>query len=136
MRHLGLLTISLVLLMTALFNSTPANAQIIIPRTPVYVPSPSCGPTYVDPNKNPSRITLPKEPKVVEGSGTTSRPTGCDQTNYESDKKINCSSCSGTGKCHVCHGKGMNYHGSRWNTCGACNGTGNCYTCKGKGWHY
>ena len=135
MKHLGITTIILVLLMAVMNFSTPAKAQIIIPPVPVYIPSPDYGPKYVDPNKNPNKISLPKEPKVEKGTGTGTVTTPSTE-GTSNQQKINCSSCSRTGKCHVCHGKGMNYHGSRWNTCGACNGTGDCYTCKVKGWHY
>lgn len=135
MKHLGLTTIILVVLMTAMFHSVPVQAQIFLPPAPVYVPaSPDYGPKYIDPNKNPNKIKIPEVQK--NGNGNTVSTPSTPSTGTSNNEKIDCASCSKSGKCHVCHGKGVNYHGSQWNKCGACNGTGDCYTCGGKGWHY
>lgn len=41
-----------------------------------------------------------------------------------------CSSCSGSGKCHVCEGDGQRSDGS---ACSWCSGSKKCYYCSGQG---
>ena len=137
MKHSSFLTIVFILVAVSLFRSVPATAQIYFPPPPVnvYTPGPSNGPTYVDPNKNPNKITIPSVQKSTKAkTGVTTSPEIVKITTTQ--EKIDCSVCNKSGKCNTCHGKGVNYHGSRWNKCGACDGTGNCGTCGGKGWHY
>lgn len=41
-----------------------------------------------------------------------------------------CRSCSGSGSCYHCSGRGVDYYGDK---CGQCDGKGKCYHCGGKG---
>ena len=59
-----------------------------------------------------------------------------------SSSSSTCRSCSGTGNCTMCHGRGGYYHnagtyvgdtGRSWTDCPACNGSGKCQVCYGRG---
>lgn len=59
-----------------------------------------------------------------------------------SSSSSTCRSCSGTGNCTMCHGRGGYYHnagtyvgdtGRSWTDCPACNGNGKCQVCYGRG---
>lgn len=59
-----------------------------------------------------------------------------------SSSSSTCRSCSGTGNCTMCHGRGGYYHnagtyvgdtGRSWTDCPACNGSRKCQVCYGRG---
>lgn len=67
---------------------------------------------------------------------------GYNSNSSSSSSKRTCISCSGTGKCKTCGGKGWYYHETGYYTgnshktrtdCPVCRGTGNCGTCRGVG---
>lgn len=59
---------------------------------------------------------------------------------YSQDSRLQCTACSGTGKCGACYGRGgTGYVTSSYNpyrVCTICNGTGACRACDGEGYFY
>lgn len=70
------------------------------------------------------------------GGGYTNNNSNQGKIQYGYKK---CNSCSGQGRCSVCHGKGMvlaSYGQSGYVKCGACGGDGKCNSCSGTGQKY
>lgn len=53
------------------------------------------------------------------------------------DRKIQCPTCNGTGRCSICNGRGEKQYNGIYYDCEMCHGTGHCYgKCAGRGYFY